>query len=114
MSLTRGHSCVLCQQRKVRCDLQKPCTNCIRAQVECRVVPPQPPRRKKRKFYEEDLVDRLQKYEALMTRKGVDFSSILDGDGTRNEAENSTTATPDNPSVSTETGKDTARANSRK
>ncbi|KAJ5730744.1 uncharacterized protein N7483_005252 [Penicillium malachiteum] len=87
MSLTRGHSCVLCQQRKVRCDQQKPCTNCIRAQVECKVVPPQPGRRKRRKIQEEDLTDRLKRYEALMTRNGVDFKTV-DSDATGDQPEN--------------------------
>ncbi|KAJ5637840.1 hypothetical protein N7490_007719 [Penicillium lividum] len=89
MSLTRGHSCILCQQRKVRCDQQKPCTACVRAQVECKIAPSQPARRKKRKNQADDLVDRLKKYEALMTRHGVDFNSILD-DQERNVSESAT------------------------
>lgn len=76
MKLTRGHSCVLCQQRKVRCDKQKPCANCVKAQVECRVVPPQPPRRRKKKPHERDLIERLKKYEALMSQHGVAFDPI--------------------------------------
>ncbi|KAL1840147.1 hypothetical protein VTJ49DRAFT_763 [Mycothermus thermophilus] len=76
VKLTRGHSCVLCQQRKVRCDKQKPCANCVKAQVECRVVPPQPPRRRKKKPQERDLIDRLRKYESLLTQAGVDFDPI--------------------------------------
>ncbi|KAK0630755.1 fungal-specific transcription factor domain-containing protein [Bombardia bombarda] len=76
MKLTRGHSCVLCQQRKVRCDKQKPCANCVKAGVECRVVPPQPPRRRKKKPHERDLIDRLRKYEVLLTQHGVHFDPI--------------------------------------
>lgn len=76
MKLTRGHSCVLCQQRKVRCDKQKPCANCLKAQVECRVVPPQPPRRRKKKPHERDLIDRLRKYESLLSQHGVNFEPI--------------------------------------
>ncbi|KAH6635561.1 fungal-specific transcription factor domain-containing protein [Chaetomium sp. MPI-SDFR-AT-0129] len=76
MKLTRGHSCVLCQQRKVRCDKQKPCANCVKAQVECRVVPPQPPRRRKKKPHERDLIDRLRKYESLLSQAGVNFEPI--------------------------------------
>ncbi|KAK3898374.1 hypothetical protein C8A05DRAFT_19031 [Staphylotrichum tortipilum] len=76
MKLTRGHSCVLCQQRKVRCDKQKPCANCVKAQVECRVVPPQPPRRRKKKPHERDLIDRLRRYETLMSQHGVAFEPI--------------------------------------
>lgn len=78
MKLTRGHSCVLCQQRKVRCDKQKPCANCVKAQVECRVVPPQPPRRRRKKPQERDLIERLKKYEALLAQHGVSFEPIAD------------------------------------
>ncbi|KAK3324172.1 fungal-specific transcription factor domain-containing protein [Cercophora scortea] len=76
MKLTRGHSCVLCQQRKVRCDKQKPCANCVKAQVECRVVPPHPPRRRKKKPHERDLIERLRKYETLLSQHGVNFEPI--------------------------------------
>lgn len=78
MKLTRGHSCVLCQQRKVRCDKQKPCANCVKAQVECRVVPPQPPRRRRKKPHERDLIERLKKYESLLAQHGVNFDPIAD------------------------------------
>lgn len=76
IKVTRGHSCVLCQQRKVRCDKSKPCSNCVKAGVECRVVPPQPPRRRKRRIPERDLVDRLRKYEALLSQNGIEFDSL--------------------------------------
>ncbi|KAK0379103.1 fungal specific transcription factor domain-containing protein [Colletotrichum limetticola] len=76
MKLTRGTSCVLCQQRKVRCDKNKPCANCVKARVECRVIPPQPPRRRKKRLQERDLVDRLKKYESLLAENGVKFDPI--------------------------------------
>jgi hypothetical protein len=49
-------------------------------------VPPQPPRRRKKKPQERDLVERLKKYEALLSQHGVSFEPIgpdlknLDGD----------------------------------
>lgn len=76
IKVTRGHSCVLCQQRKVRCDKSKPCSNCLKANVECRVVPPQPPRRRKKRVPERDLVERLRKYEALLAQNGIEFDSL--------------------------------------
>ena len=76
MKLTRGTSCVLCQQRKVRCDKNKPCANCVKAKVECRVIPPQPPRRRKKRLHEKDLIDRLKKYENLLTKHGIEFDAI--------------------------------------
>ncbi|PSS02088.1 fungal-specific transcription factor domain-domain-containing protein [Coniella lustricola] len=76
VKLTRGHSCVLCQQRKVRCDRNKPCANCVKAGVECKVVPPQPPRRRKKRPHERELFDRLKKYESLLSQHGVDFEPL--------------------------------------
>ncbi|KAM0810427.1 putative Fungal-specific transcription factor domain-containing protein [Seiridium cardinale] len=76
VKVTRGTSCVLCQQRKVRCDKNKPCSNCVKAGVECRVIPPQPPRRRKKRISERDLVARLRKYEALLVQHGVEFESL--------------------------------------
>ncbi|KAJ4149810.1 hypothetical protein NW754_001243 [Fusarium falciforme] len=76
IKLTRGTSCVLCQQRKVRCDKNKPCANCVKAKVECRVIPPQPPRRRKKRLQEKDLIDRLKKYESLLAEHGVKVDAI--------------------------------------
>ncbi|KAK2616422.1 hypothetical protein QQS21_000664 [Conoideocrella luteorostrata] len=88
VKLTRGTSCVLCQQRKVRCDKNKPCANCVKAGVECKVIPPPPPRRRKKRFQERDLIDRLKKYETLLAENGVKFDAIshdLKSDGPQNE-----------------------------
>lgn len=74
--LTRGSSCVLCQQRKVRCDKRKPCVNCVKAMVECKVVPPAPPRRRRKRLHKKDLIDRLNKYETLLREHGVKFDAI--------------------------------------
>ncbi|KAL5085294.1 fungal-specific transcription factor domain-containing protein [Trichoderma sp. SZMC 28011] len=76
IKLTRGTSCVLCQQRKVRCDRNKPCANCVKAGAECRVIPPQPPRRRRKKLQEKDLLERLRKYETLLAQNGVKFDAI--------------------------------------
>ena len=69
------YSCVVCTQRKVRCDKAKPCQNCVKAGIECDVAPPPPPRRRKRKLDERELVKRLTKYEELMDKNGVDYRS---------------------------------------
>ena len=76
VKLTRGTSCVLCQQRKVRCDKKKPCAGCVKIGVDCKVVPPQPPRRRKRRLQEKDLVDRLRRYEALLAENGIQYDAI--------------------------------------
>lgn len=69
--ITRGHSCVLCQQRKVKCDRQKPCSNCVKARAECVVAAPAQPRRRRKKLTESDLVLRLRRYEHLLKSHGV-------------------------------------------
>jgi len=69
--ITRGHSCILCQQRKVKCDRQKPCSNCVKARVECIPSVPTAPRRRRRKFSEQDLATRLKRCEQLLKKHGV-------------------------------------------
>ena len=46
--------------------------------MECKVAAPQPARRRKKKIHERDLIERLKKYEGLMTQHGVDFDSASD------------------------------------
>ncbi|EMR83249.1 putative fungal specific transcription factor domain-containing protein [Botrytis cinerea BcDW1] len=70
--ITRGHSCILCQQRKVRCDRQKPqCSNCVKAHAECIPSTPAAPRRRRRKLSELDVAARLRKYEHLLRVNGI-------------------------------------------
>ncbi|KAG5948485.1 hypothetical protein E4U53_006260 [Claviceps sorghi] len=76
VKLTRGTSCVLCQQRKVRCDKKKPCAGCVKIGVDCKVVAPQPPRRRKKRLQYKDLVARLRGYEKLLTENGIKYDAI--------------------------------------
>jgi hypothetical protein len=70
---------MLCQRRKVRCDKQKPCGNCVKANAECTVVPSRPRgKRNTPKPQGKGLAERLEKYEELMTRHGLDFVSLID------------------------------------
>ncbi|TVY40622.1 Aurofusarin cluster transcription factor [Lachnellula subtilissima] len=75
--ITRGHSCLLCQQRKVKCDRQKPCSNCIKAQAQCVASTPSLPRRRKRKLTEIDLAAKLRKYEHLLKSHGVNIDEDI-------------------------------------
>lgn len=81
--IVRGHSCVLCQQRKVKCDRQKPCSNCVKARAECVPSIPTVPRRRKRKFSEQDLATRLRRYEHLLRKHGIKIDEDNPGDGNR-------------------------------
>ncbi|KAJ5748300.1 uncharacterized protein N7511_009996 [Penicillium nucicola] len=79
--ITRGHSCMLCQRRKVRCDKQKPCGNCVKANAECIAIPMRPRgKRNTPKSPGKDLAERVKKYEELMTQHGIDFQFLVDQD----------------------------------
>ena len=95
--LTRGQSYMLCQQRKVRCDQQKPCANCIRAQVECTVlslVPPKPHKKKQWQLLDGALMDRLHRCETLLAQHGVDVGRALAAPSPRPSRETSTNTLP--------------------
>lgn len=68
-------ACVLCQQRKVKCDHKLPCANCIKSRAQC--VPAtlaQRPRR--RRFPERALLERLRKYEDLLRQNNIPFEPL--------------------------------------
>jgi hypothetical protein len=67
-------ACVLCQQRKIRCDRKFPCSNCSKSQTQC--VPATQNRRRKRRFPERELLDRLRRYEELLRQNKVPFESL--------------------------------------
>lgn len=77
-------ACVLCQQRKVKCDRKFPCVNCVKLQVDC--VPVTQPRPRRRRFPERELLDRLRRYEALLRRNKIDFEPLHETpeEGSRN------------------------------
>lgn len=47
-SLLAQFSCLLCKQRKVRCDRASPCSGCVRAGVQCEPGVRQPYKRRRR------------------------------------------------------------------
>lgn len=65
-------ACVLCQKRKVKCDRQYPCSNCIKSRAQC-VQATLPPRRRRRKIPERELLQRLHKYEDLLRQNNIPF-----------------------------------------
>jgi len=67
----KGHSCILWQQRKVKCDRKDPCSACSKAHVECIFRAPAPPRRRKRRSPEVGLLARLKRYEELLKSYGA-------------------------------------------
>ena len=71
------HSCTLCK-RKVKCDKQRPCSNCVRGQRDCFYADPVPPRRRKGrgKLSEDDLLRRLRHYEILLKSYGEKMEEV--------------------------------------
>ncbi|KAJ4319332.1 hypothetical protein N0V84_006417 [Fusarium piperis] len=67
-------ACILCQQRKVKCDRRFPCANCVRHQARC--VPATQTRPRRRRFPERELLDRLRKYEDLLRQNRVKFEPL--------------------------------------
>jgi hypothetical protein len=68
-------ACVRCQQRKVKCDRKCPCSNCIRSQTQCEQPAPVLHRRKKR-FPERELLDRIRSYEYLLSQNRIKFEPL--------------------------------------
>ncbi|KAE8442512.1 hypothetical protein EG329_003293 [Mollisiaceae sp. DMI_Dod_QoI] len=93
-------SCTLCRQRKVKCDKQQRCSNCVKAGIECLYVPPARPRRHigNGKSPEDvsrgELIDRVRRYEALFRKHGLQFeASDRDSAGDENRTLKSHPAT---------------------
>ncbi|KAJ5102782.1 hypothetical protein N7532_003311 [Penicillium argentinense] len=78
--LSRMFACVPCQRRKVRCDRNVPCAKCLKSQVRC-IPSDQLPRRRKRRFPDKELLERLLEYEHLLRENHIYFSP-LHGDST--------------------------------
>jgi hypothetical protein len=59
-------SCVTCRRRKVKCDKKQPCSNCVRAKIECVFPGPGRAPRKSRKPPDGELLDRLRRLEGVV------------------------------------------------
>ncbi|KAI0602095.1 hypothetical protein F4775DRAFT_538255 [Biscogniauxia sp. FL1348] len=68
-------ACILCQQRKVRCDRKFPCANCVRSRVQC-MPATLAPRRRRRAFPERELLARVRHYESLLRQNNVNFEPL--------------------------------------
>lgn len=49
----KAFSCLRCFERKVKCDKNHPCANCVKSNVDCVFRIPSAPRRKKKRATEE-------------------------------------------------------------
>lgn len=74
----KGFSCILCAQRKVKCDrVPGGCRNCIQARVACIYKAPPPPRRRKKGSRDVDTTTRLRLYEDALRHLGVDPEELI-------------------------------------
>ncbi|KAK0610961.1 hypothetical protein B0T14DRAFT_529379 [Immersiella caudata] len=71
-------ACVLCQQRKVKCDRVFPCSGCVKSDVQC-VPGSMIARQRKRRFPERELLNRIRNYEALLIENNVKFDPLHGG-----------------------------------
>ncbi|OAQ96455.1 hypothetical protein LLEC1_00984 [Akanthomyces lecanii] len=67
-------SCLVCRQRKVRCDHAQPCSNCKRAKIDCEYVAPVRGKRKRSSAPRETLHAKLRRYEDMLKTRGVDVA----------------------------------------
>lgn len=69
------YSCVLCKERKIKCDRREPCSACAKAGVKCVFRAPEPPKRRKRRDSDVDEKKgekKVKKYEEMLRRAGID------------------------------------------
>jgi len=75
-------SCIVCRQRKVKCNKQQRCSNCAKAGVECIYSLPARPRRRigngrsAEDVSREELIQRVRRYEALFKKYGPQLDAI--------------------------------------
>ncbi|OCT49494.1 putative C6 transcription factor [Cladophialophora carrionii] len=72
-------SCVTCRRRKVRCNKENPCANCVRAGIECVFPGPGRAPRKSRKPPDAELLARLRRLEGVVHSLGaqVDENGVI-------------------------------------
>lgn len=89
-SSSSSRSCVTCRRRKVRCNKRSPCSNCVKAGVECVFPPPGRAPRKSKRPPDAELLSRLRRLEGVIEH--------LSGKGA--EAGGSNTVSPTQPAPS--------------
>lgn len=63
-------SCVTCRRRKVRCNKREPCSNCVKAGIECIFPGPGRAPRKPRRPPDAELLSRLRRLEGVVETLG--------------------------------------------
>ena len=61
-----SRSCVTCRRRKVRCNKRSPCSNCVKAGIDCIFPPPGRAPRKSKRPPDAELLSRLRRLEGVI------------------------------------------------
>ena len=64
-------SCVKCQQRKIKCDRNSPCANCMKSRLQCVPASALGPRQRRRRIPERELLNRLRHCEKLLRLNNI-------------------------------------------
>lgn len=102
-------ACIECAARKVKCDRNFPCANCIKASKRC-VPSTLTPRKRRRKVAERDLVDRLHQYEGLLRQHSIDFEPLQRGPAKPSISQGSERTSSHTSPPNAETSMDTSEA----
>lgn len=65
-SSSSSRSCVTCRRRKVRCNKRSPCSNCVKAGIDCVFPPPGRAPRKSKRPPDGELLSRLRRLEGVI------------------------------------------------
>lgn len=69
-------ACKLCQQRKLKCDRKFPCEKCTKSRAQCVPATLAPRHRRRRRFPERELLERLRRYEGLLRQHNINFEPL--------------------------------------
>lgn len=75
------YACVRCADRKVKCNRERPCSTCVKHNVECVYNASTQPRKRHKRVKVQALADRLKQYEALLQEKGIDLDRLPETPG---------------------------------
>ncbi|KAI8958637.1 putative C6 transcription factor [Daldinia sp. FL1419] len=82
----KSYSCIICRQRKVKCDRRHPCSNCVKAEKQCNFVAPVRGKRKRTKPPKESLHAKLKRFEELLKSYGAKLEPPDDFDDSDSES----------------------------
>ena len=103
-------SCQLCQQRKVKCDkIQPTCSYCVRHKADCHYIPSEPRSKKRKRGYEDQLRQRLQRYEQLLRAHGINNDEDTSDDNSMSAIPTTQTSGETSPLVNSKSSLDSQR-----